>query len=144
MKIYYFSSLFSIVKMIGTSLLQKARLLVDSKGIGGLFVVLLKKLIAKAVVRRPASLLSVAEKYNCEDTRNSLCGLTSEERQMAALKNLLSYTKSGGKTYSATKYPAGYHTIEVLGERLAGQRDPKMRLDSVPFDFSGRTVLDIG
>jgi SAM-dependent methyltransferase len=58
--------------------------------------------------------------------------------------NVLNYTKTSGETYSATEHPAGYHTIEVGGQVLAGQRKPQHRLALAPFDFAGKRVLDIG
>lgn len=58
--------------------------------------------------------------------------------------NLLGYTKTSGSSYSARRFPAGYHTIQFDGLTLRGQRDPLARLELVPFDFTGKTVLDIG
>lgn len=60
------------------------------------------------------------------------------------IRNLLNYTKMSGAPYSAHRFPAGYHTIEIGGRRLEGQRQPTKRLTLVPFDFRGKTVLDIG
>jgi SAM-dependent methyltransferase len=58
--------------------------------------------------------------------------------------NLLDYTKTSGTSYSAMNFPAGYHEI-VLGDQIiGGQRSPKARLGQVPYDFSGKTLLDIG
>jgi SAM-dependent methyltransferase len=60
------------------------------------------------------------------------------------VRNLLNYTKTSGTRYSARHCPAGYHTIELGGHRLEGQRQPAERLALVPFNFRGKTVLDIG
>lgn len=60
------------------------------------------------------------------------------------VRNLLNYTKTSGARYSARHFPAGYHTIEIGGRRLAGQRQPAKRLALVPYDFRGKTVLDMG
>jgi len=60
------------------------------------------------------------------------------------IRNLLDYTKTSGASYSGSQYPAGYHSIEIGGIRLDGQRDPAKRLEIVPVDFTGTTVLDIG
>ena len=46
--------------------------------------------------------------------------------------------------YSAEQFPAAYHTINVNGRQVPGQRDPSKRLASVPIDFRGQTVLDLG
>jgi SAM-dependent methyltransferase len=64
--------------------------------------------------------------------------------EQARILNLLNYTKTSQSAYSGEKYPAGYHAIELPGLNLSGQRDPKKRLPLIPFDFTGKTVLDIG
>lgn len=68
----------------------------------------------------------------------------SDEIQRLRILNMLNYTKGSGAQYSAKKFTAGYHEIEIGGEVFAGQRSPKRRLDLVPFDFTDKTVLDIG
>ena len=72
------------------------------------------------------------------------CLYDSDERSYRQLLNLLSYTKTSGSIYSANQYSAGYHTIEINGRELQGQRNPAKRLAHVPIDFRGKTVLDIG
>ena len=66
------------------------------------------------------------------------------EAELTKTINLLEYAKTSDSSYSAKKYEGGYQTIEVLGNVLRGQRDPKIRLSQVPFDFTDKTVLDIG
>ena len=58
--------------------------------------------------------------------------------------NLLNYTKTSGSTYNGQDFPAGYHTLELKNLHLPGQRHPRERFKIVPFDFKGKTVLDIG
>jgi Methyltransferase domain. len=58
--------------------------------------------------------------------------------------NLLAYTKTNTVTYNAKGYPSGYHTLKIDGHTFRGQRDPAQRLEGVPFDFDGATVLDLG
>jgi SAM-dependent methyltransferase len=60
------------------------------------------------------------------------------------IMNLLAYTKTSGSAYAAQPFPAGYHTMSVGNVEIRGQRNPKQRLADVPFDFTGKTVLDIG
>jgi len=67
-----------------------------------------------------------------------------KECQLSQLRNVLNYTKTSGSEYSARRYPAGYHTLEIFDTMLEGQRKPKQRLDKVPYDFKGKVVLDIG
>jgi len=68
-------------------------------------------------------------------------GMTAEAKK---LMNLLSYTKASSHTYNGALYESGYHTIVIDGKRFQGQRDPAQRLESVPFDFQGASVLDLG
>jgi SAM-dependent methyltransferase len=65
-------------------------------------------------------------------------------RETRHIYNLLNYTKTSNSDYSAQRYPAGYHTIQLRDRKLAGQRDPAARLASVPMDFADKSVLDLG
>ncbi|WP_155265114.1 methyltransferase domain-containing protein [Sphingomonas segetis] len=68
----------------------------------------------------------------------------SVAREFKQVFNLLNYTKTSNTDYSAQKYPAGYHSIDLNDQRLSGQRDPRARLAQVPIDFAGKSVLDLG
>lgn len=71
-------------------------------------------------------------------------GLAPDQREIRAVRNVLRYTTGSGSPYSALTFPAGYHSIELGGEVLRGQRDPKSRLEGVPYDFTGKSLLDLG
>lgn len=58
--------------------------------------------------------------------------------------NLLNYTKTSFQTYNGGIFPAGYHSLSMDGIDLPGQRNPAERINLMPIDFSGKTVLDIG
>ena len=58
--------------------------------------------------------------------------------------NLLNYTKKSGATYSGELYNSGYHTLQLGDKTLVGQRNPSERFKNIPYDFTGKTVLDIG
>lgn len=58
--------------------------------------------------------------------------------------NVVDYTKSSGTQYAADQFEGAYHSLELDGQVFLGQRHPKERLDGVPFDFSGKSVMDIG
>jgi hypothetical protein len=68
----------------------------------------------------------------------------ADERVFRQIQNLLNFTKTSNSHYSAEQFPAAYHTLDVNGRQLPGQRDPSKRLASVPIDFHGQTVLDLG
>lgn len=70
--------------------------------------------------------------------------VSAAENEMNRLVNLLSYTKTSGSPYNAAPCEGGYHTIEINGRILAGQRKPTERLKIVPYDFGAKTVLDLG
>ncbi len=75
------------------------------------------------------------------DTEN--CA-NADERVFRQIQNILEFTKTSNSYYSAEQFPAGYHTINVNGRLVPGQRDPSKRLASVPVDFHGKSVLDLG
>lgn len=60
------------------------------------------------------------------------------------IKNLLQYTTTSGKAYNGGAFEGGYHTLNVLGESIQGQRKPSYRYEHINYDFTGKTVLDIG
>jgi SAM-dependent methyltransferase len=70
--------------------------------------------------------------------------INDDERLFRQIQNLLNFTKTSNSDYSAKQFPAAYHTINVNGRQVPGQRDPSKRLASVPIDFHGKTVLDLG
>lgn len=71
-------------------------------------------------------------------------GLSDAERDTRRLRNVLTYTKTSGSPYNAQTCESGYHSIEINGQVLAGQRNPQERFRAVPFDFTDKTVLDLG
>ncbi len=101
----------------------------------GTFALLLKRrMTAKSSKRASLRFVRIAP----YDVRSE------DERQKRKLLNVIRYTQGREVAYSATSYPAAYHTIEIGTERIPGQRDPAVRLAAVPYDFSGKSVLDIG
>jgi hypothetical protein len=76
--------------------------------------------------------------------RIALESASPSERPLIQVRNLLDYTKTSNTIYAGREFPAGYNTIDVLGVRLSGQREPERRLRMAPIDFTGKTVLDIG
>lgn len=69
---------------------------------------------------------------------------TEKERKILAARSAIWHTTASGSTYSGARHLAGYHSIEILGSYLRGQRECRERLAKVPFDFSGKIVLDVG
>lgn len=64
--------------------------------------------------------------------------------ELDKIKNLLTYTVTSGKSYNGRNHETGYHTLNINGTVLKGQRQPGMRLETVNYDFTNKTVLDIG
>ena len=58
--------------------------------------------------------------------------------------NLLNYTKRSTSAYDGEGYDVGYHSFNINGKKLKGQRDPTQRFSNVKYDFTGKSVLDIG
>ncbi|MES2675304.1 MAG: cupin-like domain-containing protein [Pseudomonadota bacterium] len=62
----------------------------------------------------------------------------------SAILRLLDETKTNKQWYNDRGLLAGYHSINIDGQEFKGQRDPKMRLAKVDYDFNGKRVLDVG
>jgi len=58
--------------------------------------------------------------------------------------NLLNYTKRSASAYDGEGYDVGYHSFNIGGRKFKGQRDPTQRFANVEYDFTGKTLLDIG
>ncbi len=97
------------------------------------------KAFAKAIRTTSRKLRGKERRYVFE--RKALSGENCDAQQIL---NLLNYTKTSGSPYNGQDFPAGYHTLDIKNFHLAGQRHPKERFGLVPFDFTGKTVLDIG
>jgi Methyltransferase domain/Domain of unknown function DUF120 len=107
--------------------------------------------IVKAAVKRTPVIGPLARRLFGRKTpppyqsrRMPLESASPPQRPLIQVRNLLDYTKTSNASYAGKVYPAGYHTIDILGVRLQGQRDPTSRLAMAPIDFSGKTVLDLG
>ena len=74
-----------------------------------------------------------------------LAGSDAADDRMAleALAAVWSTTHSG-EQYSGGRYISGYHSLTIRGRTFRGQRDCAERLAAVPFDFTGKVVLDLG
>jgi hypothetical protein len=82
-------------------------------------------------------------KYTFSRIETENC-MNDDERLFRQIQNILNFTKASNSDYSAQQFPAAYHTINVNGREVPGQRNPSKRLASVPIDFHGKTVLDLG
>jgi 2-polyprenyl-3-methyl-5-hydroxy-6-metoxy-1,4-benzoquinol methylase len=93
--------------------------------------------LAKSLKRR------YSHKYAFSRLDTANC-MNDDERLFRQVQNLLNFTKTSNSSYSAEQFPAAYHSINVKGRQVSGQRDPAQRLASVPIDFRGKSVLDLG
>jgi SAM-dependent methyltransferase len=84
------------------------------------------------------------QKYEFSRLDTGCCCVDGGEREFRQIQNLLNFTKTSNSIYAAHQFPAAYHTIDINGRKVVGQRDPARRLALVPFDFRGKTVLDLG
>jgi hypothetical protein len=74
---------------------------------------------------------------------NSILSATAQDAEIQKIIKLLDYTK-GKNGYSGKDFDAGYQTHDLGDKVIIGQRDTKKRIDKIPYDFNGKTVLDIG
>lgn len=70
--------------------------------------------------------------------------LNGQSMQTQQIMNLLNYTKTSGSIYNGQEFPAGYHTINLPGLMLQGQRNLEERYARIPLDFTGKSVIDMG
>jgi SAM-dependent methyltransferase len=111
---------------------------------------LLKQFIKKTpIVGRVATktynlIRSNKEKTNVIYNRLDLSQAKPEDFNKLQILNLINYTKTSGKAYDADEYPSAYHSVNIDGQIINGQRDPIARLKNIPYDFTNKNVLDIG
>ncbi len=74
------------------------------------------------------------------------CTLRSSVKNQVEISKILSLIDSakGGDRYNNVSFLAGYHSLCFDGIKIPGLRDPIKRLAKVPYDFTGKVVLDIG
>jgi SAM-dependent methyltransferase len=69
--------------------------------------------------------------------------VSTDDREINKIVKLLDYTKEKN-AYSGKKFEAGYQTHKLGDKVLVGQRDMSKRFEKIPYDFTNKTVLDIG
>jgi SAM-dependent methyltransferase len=70
--------------------------------------------------------------------------LGTREAEIVAVMNLVNYAKRSQAQYAAAQHQGGYHTLDLDGRIIEGQRKPRERLAPLPFDLAGASVLDVG
>jgi len=82
---------------------------------------------------------------SCQSTaKKNLYNETMNQKSHQKLLQVLSYTTQSEKSYSGSRYQAGYHTHTIDGQTYSGQRNPAKRFEAVPYDFKDKVVFDIG
>lgn len=77
-------------------------------------------------------------------SRVVLCvNFDTQEKEIKKICNVFAHAKAKN-FYSGTKFVAGYQSHKIGDYFLVGQRDLGKRLAKVPYDFTNKTVLDIG
>lgn len=69
--------------------------------------------------------------------------VSNQDKEINRIIRLLDYAKEKNP-YSGKKFEAGYQTQKIGDKVLVGQRDMNKRLAKIPYDFTNKTVLDIG
>jgi len=57
---------------------------------------------------------------------------------------LIEYATTSGTAYSGSEFPAGYHSLQINGEIVRGQRDCALRHVSLGIEWADMVVLDLG
>ena len=58
--------------------------------------------------------------------------------------SLVDFATKSTVAYSGRGFPSGYHSLMLRGRFFRGQRECAIRLATVPYDFTGKVVLDLG
>ncbi|NMB07161.1 MAG: SGNH/GDSL hydrolase family protein, partial [Tissierellia bacterium] len=84
--------------------------------------------------------------YNLEQIANLVVRgkYYDDDPEINKVLGLLNYAKTSGKSYDGSLYGSAYHSLRLKGYYFRGQREPNLRLQKVPYDFTDKVVLDIG
>lgn len=64
--------------------------------------------------------------------------------ELSRTLRVVNFSKLSPESYSGRGFEAGYQTLRLHGQVFPGQRDPRARVELIPLDFEGLTVLDLG
>lgn len=67
-----------------------------------------------------------------------------EDQKAVAVFRILDDVRRSGASYSGLSFIVGYHSLELNGRMFRGQRECSQRLAQVPYDFTGKVVVDLG
>ena len=79
-----------------------------------------------------------------QDYLECLLARKPEGPRIASAMRVLHKVQRREEAYDGSRYLVGYHSHELRGIKFRGQRECAERLRNVPFNFDGRTVLDLG
>ncbi len=68
----------------------------------------------------------------------------SDDVAIDAMLRILDDTKSNKQWFDEKEFVAGYQSVTIQGRTFKGQRDTSARLSKIPYDFQGKSVLDVG
>lgn len=68
----------------------------------------------------------------------------SNDVAVNAMLRILDDTKGNKQWFDEKEFVAGYQSVTIQGRTFKGQRDTSVRLSKIPYDFQGKSVLDVG
>ncbi len=74
----------------------------------------------------------------------TLMAESTDDVRVCRVLSAIGYASTADVAYSGDAFSIGYHSLSLGGRYFRGQRDCAARLEQVPYDFSGKTVLDLG
>lgn len=69
---------------------------------------------------------------------------TAQDIKLRKVLHTLGYVTTNDVAYNGESYSIGYHSLTIGGRYFRGQRECSERLKTIPLDFKGKTVLDLG
>jgi 2-polyprenyl-3-methyl-5-hydroxy-6-metoxy-1,4-benzoquinol methylase len=107
-----------------------------------LFIKFLKKIPGVKKIARYFGFVSPPVPLTYVYQRMDLSGISGLDFRIYQIKNMLNYCKTTRS--SDAGHNAGYQSVNLKGEHILGRRNPRVRLEVIGYDFSGKAVLDIG
>lgn len=77
-------------------------------------------------------------------TRAATSGSQEDQDRLSVLRKISEVYINDPSEYAGRQFLIGYHSLNLSGRLFRGQRDCQQRLDAVPYNFSGKTVVDLG
>lgn len=67
-----------------------------------------------------------------------------EDNNISKILNVINYTKNKEAIYTGKDFESAYHSIQLKDKYFRGQRENSIRFKNLKYNFSDKTVMDLG